>query len=110
MNKKTKEALDAMEHLRTPGDVVYVVMKRQKRSFLFHLWDTFIADTILSTVSDMKFKMMFLLATDEEGKLIEVKNGTISEMMNVPNWRYDDKEHFKKVTIENFMYKKVEKL
>ena len=49
---------------------------------------------------------MYLLAPGKKGKIIEIENGIISNITEVPNWTSDKKVKFTKVIIDNYLYKK----
>ena len=77
MDKKTREALDAINKVKSSDDIIYEVFRSEKRSGWFHFWDT-IFDVIPSTTTKLlNNKVMYLLASEKSGKIIEVENGTI---------------------------------
>lgn len=110
MDKQTREALHAIEKIKSPGDVVYEVLRKEKKSGLSEVWNLLFESLPSATNSLMKDKVMYLLASEKNGKIIEVKNGRIGHMEEVPNWTSDQKDNFKKVTIDNYVYKKFKKL
>lgn len=110
MNRKTREALDAIEKIKSPNDVIYEVIGKEKRSAWFHFWDI-VFDCIPGvTMQLMTNKYLYLLASEKSGKLIEVENGNIVKITDVPDWTSDKKENFKKVIIDNYVYKKFKKI
>ena len=53
---------------------------------------------------------MYLLASEKRGQIVEVENGNITNIIEIPNWTNDKKVKFKKVTIDNYIYKKYRKI
>jgi len=53
---------------------------------------------------------MYLLASEKSGKIIEVENGTITNITEVPDWISDKKWNFNKIVIDNYIYKKFKKI
>lgn len=110
MDQKTREALNVLEKIKSPGDIIYEIFRTEKRSGWFHFWDI-IFDIIPSTTTKLLYnKVMYLLASDKSGKIIEVQNGKITNITTVPNWTSDKKTNFKKVTIDNYIYKKFKEI
>ena len=110
MDRKTREALDAIEKIKSPDDIIYEVFRSEKRSGWFHFWDI-VFDVIPSTTTKlMHNKVMYLLASEKSGKIIEVENGNITNITEIPDWTSDKKENFKKVIIDNYIYKKFKKI
>lgn len=110
MDKKTREALDVINKVKSSGDIIYEVIRSEKRSGWFHFWDT-VFDVIPSTtIALLNNKVMYLLASEKSGKIIEVENGTITNITEVPDWISDKKENFKKIVIDNYIYKKFKKI
>ncbi|MBM4763212.1 hypothetical protein [Bacillus sp. B15-48] len=110
MDTKTREALDAIEKIKSADDIIYEVFRTEKKTGWFHFWDI-VFDVIPSTTTKLLYdKVMFLLASEKSGKIIEVKNGNIINITDVPNWTSDTKENFKKVIIDNYIYKKFKKI
>lgn len=89
MNRKTREALSAIEKIKSLGDVIYEVIRTEKRSAWFHFWDI-VFDLIPSvTTTLLNDKVMYLLASDNKGQMIEVENGKITNIIEVTNWTSD---------------------
>ena len=110
MDKKTKEALDAIGKIKSPDDVIYEIFRTEKRSGWFHFWDI-VFDVIPSTTTKLLYdKVMYLLASEKSGKIIEVENGHITNIIEIPDWTSDKKVKFKKIMIDNYIYKKLKKL
>lgn len=53
---------------------------------------------------------MYLIASDKSGKIIEVENGNITNIIDVPDWTSDKKANFKKVIIDNYIFKKFKEI
>ena len=110
MNRKTREALDAIEKIKLSDDIIYEVFRSEKRSGWFHFWDI-VFDVIPSTTTKLLYdKVMYLLASENRGQIIEVENGNITNIIDIPNWTNDKKVKFKKVIIDNYVYKKFKKI
>lgn len=110
MDRKTREALDAIEKIKAPGDTIYEISRKEKKSAGFVLWDM-LFDNILSTSNSlMKDKVMYLLASEKSGKILEIEHGKITNTVEIPSWTSEQKDHFKKVIIDNYVYKKFRKL
>lgn len=110
MDKKTREALDAINKVKSSDDIIYEVFRSEKRSGWFHFWDT-VFDLIPSATTKLvNNKVMYLLASEESGKIIEVENGAIANITEVPSWTSDKKEHFNKIVIDKYVYKKFKKI
>ncbi|MBD3108907.1 hypothetical protein IEO70_11095 [Bacillus sp. AGMB 02131] len=110
MDIKTKEALDVIEKIKSPDDIIYEVFRSEKRSGWFHFWDT-VFDVIPSTTTKLlNDKVMYLIASEKSGKIIEIENRTITNITEIPGWLSDKKENFKKVVIDNYIYKKYKKI
>ena len=110
MDRKTREALDAIEKIKSPDDIIYEVCRTEKRSGWFHFWDI-VFDVIPSTTTKLLYdKVMYLLASEKSGKIIEVENGNITNITDVPDWTSYKKVNFKKVIIDNYIYKKFKKI
>ena len=110
MDKKTKEALDAIGKIKSPDDVIYEIFRTEKRSGWFHFWDI-VFDVIPSTTTKLLYdKVMYLLASDKSGKIIEVENGHITNTIKINDWTSDNKVKFKKIMIDNYIYKKFKKI
>lgn len=75
---KIEEVLKILEGKKlSPNDVIYELFRSEKKSFLFHLWDM-IFDTILSTKQQLfEDKVIYPVASDTRGQLIEIENGKI---------------------------------
>ena len=110
MDKKTKDALEVIEKIMSKNDVVYEVFRSEKKSGLFYFWDIIFESTLSMTNSIKNDKVMYLLAAEKSGKLLEVENGNIKNIIEVPNWTRNNKENFKKVIIEDYVYKKFRRL
>ena len=110
MDKKTKEALDAIEKIKSQDDIIYEIFRTEKRSGWFHFWDI-IFDVIPSTTTKLLYnKVMYLLASEKSGKIIEVENGHITNIIEIPDWTSDKKAKFNKIMIDNYIYKKFKKI
>jgi len=110
MDKKTKEALDAIEKIKSQDDIIYEIFRTEKRSGWFHFWDI-VFDVIPSTTTKLLYnKVMYLLASEKSGKIIEVENGHITNTIEIPDWTSDKKAKFNKVMIDNYIYKKFKKI
>ena len=110
MDRKTIEALDAIEKIKSPNDTIYEIIGKEKRSVWFHFWDI-VLDCIPGVTRQlMTDKYLYLLASEKSGKIIEVENRNITKITNVPNWTSDKKVNFKKVIIDNYIYKKFKKI
>ena len=110
MDRKTREALDAIEKIKSPDDIIYEVFRTEKRSGWFHFWDI-VFDIIPSTTTKLMYdQVMYLLASEKSGKIIEVENGNITNIIDIPDWTSDKKVKFKKVIIDNYVYKKFKKI
>ena len=96
--------------VKSSDDIIYEVFRSEKRSGWFHFWDT-IFDVIPSTTTKLlNNKVMYLLASEKSGKIIEVENGTITNITEVPDWISDKKMNFNKIVIDNYIYKKFKKI
>ncbi|MER2000447.1 MAG: hypothetical protein ABS882_11780, partial [Lysinibacillus sp.] len=93
-----------------PTDIIYEVFKKPKRSFVFHIWDTLF--DLLPGVTDslLNDKVVYLIASENSGKFIEIDNNRIVYETIIPNWSPTMKNSFKKITINNFVYKKYRKI
>ncbi len=110
MDRKTREAIDAIEKIKASDDIIYEVIRSEKKSGWFHFWDI-VFDIIPSTTIKLTHnKVMYLLASEENGKIIEVENGMITNTIEIPDWTTDNKERFKKIIIDNYLYKKFKKI
>ena len=110
MDRKTREALDAIEKIKLSDDIIYEIFRTEKRSGWFHFWDI-VFDVIPSTTTKLLYdKVMYLLASENRGQIIEVENGNITNIIEIPNWTNDKKVKFKKVIIDNYVYKKFKKI
>jgi hypothetical protein len=110
MDRKTREALDAIEKIKLSDDITYEIFRTGKRSGWFHFWDI-VFDVIPSTTTKLMYdKVMYLLASEKRGKIVEIENGNITNTIEIPNWTNDKKVKFKKVTIDNYVYKKYKKI
>ena len=110
MGRKTREALDAIETIKLSDDIIYEIFRTEKRSGWFHFWDI-VFDVIPSTTTKLLYdKVMYLLASESRGQIIEVENGNITNIIEIPNWTNDKKVIFKKVIIDNYIYKKYRKI
>ena len=110
MNRKTREALDAIEKIKLSDDIIYEMFRSEKRSGWFHFWDI-VFDVIPSTTTKLLYdKVMYLLASENRGQIIEVENGNITNIIDIPHWTNDKKVKFKKVIIDNYVYKKFKKI
>ena len=98
-------------NIKSPNDVIYEVFRTEKRSGWFHFWDI-VFDVIPSTTTKLMYdKVMYLLASDKSGKIIiEVEDGHIINLIEIPDWTIDKKVKFKKVMIDNYIYKKFKKI
>ena len=110
MDKTTREALDAIETIKLPNDSIYEVIRTEKRSGWFHFWDI-VFDVIPSTTTKLLYnKVMYLLASENRGQIVEVENGSITNTIEIPHWTSDKKVKFKKVIIDQYIYKKFKKI
>jgi hypothetical protein len=110
MDRKTSEALNAIEKIKAPSDVIYEISRKEKKSGWYVLVDM-LFDNLLSTSNSlMKDKVMFLVASEKSGKIVEIENGSIRTTVEVPGWTSDKKENFTKVIIDNYVYKKFRKI
>ena len=110
MDKKTIEALDAIEKIKLSDDIIYEVFRTEKRSGWFHFWDI-VFDVIPSATTKLMYdKVMYLLASEKRGQIVEVENGNIINTIEIPNWKNDNKVSFKRVIIDNYVYKKYKKI
>ncbi|MDQ0231659.1 hypothetical protein [Metabacillus malikii] len=110
MDKKTRQALEAIEKVKSPGDVVYEVFRTEKKSGMFQFLNILFESIPSASSSLMNDKVMYLLASEKSGKILEIENGVIRNTTEVPNWTSDQKDKFKKVTIDNHVYKKFKKI
>ena len=53
---------------------------------------------------------MYLLASEKRGQIVEIENGKITNIIEVPNWTNDKMVKFKKIIIDNYVYKKFKKV
>lgn len=110
MDKKTSEAVDAIKGMKSPDDIIYEVFRTEKRSGWFHFWDI-VFDLIPSTTTKLMYdKVMYLLASEKSGKIIEIENGNIKKITEIPEWTSDKKDKFNKVILGNYVYKKYRKI
>ena len=110
MDKKTREALDAIEKVKSPDDIIYEIIRKEKRSVWFHFWDIVLDCIPGVTMQLMTDKYLYLLASEKSGKIIEVENGNITNTTDVPDWTNDKKVNFNKVFIDKYVYKKYRKI
>ena len=97
---------EMLKQFTQPTDIIFEVFKKPKRSFLFHVWDTFF-DLIPSTSGSLlNDKVVYLIASEKSGKFVEIKNNKIVNETIIPSWDPAMKNSFKKITINNFVYKK----
>ena len=105
-----QEALDAIEKIKLSDDIIYEIFRTEKRSGWFHFWDI-VFDVIPSTTTKLMYdKVMYILASEKRGQIVEVENGNITNIIEIPNWTNDKKAKFKKVIIDNYVYKKFKKI
>ena len=52
MDKKTREALDVINKVKSSDDIIYEIFRSEKRSGWFHFWDT-VFDVIPSTTTKL---------------------------------------------------------
>ena len=110
VDRKTKEAIEAIEKLKSQDDIIYEIFRTEKRSGWFHFWDI-VLDVIPSTTTKLLYdKVMYLLASEKNGRIIQVENGSITNIIEIPNWNSGEKTKFKKITIDNYVYKKFKKI
>ena len=110
LDRKTKEALDAIGKIKSPDDVIYEIFRTEKRSGWFHFWDI-VFDAIPSTTTKLLYnKVMYLLASEKSGKIIEVENGHLTNLIEITDWTSDNKMKFNKIMIDNYIYKKFKKI
>lgn len=110
MDRKTREALDAIDKIKLPDAIVYEAFRTEKRSGWFHFLDV-VFDVIPSTTTKLLYdKVMYLLASETSGEINEVENGNITNITDVPDWTSDKKVNFKKVIIDNYIHKKCKKI
>lgn len=62
------------------------------------------------TNSLLNDKTMFLIASEKSGKIVEIAHGKVVNSLEVPNWTSEMKDNFKKVVIQDYIYKKYRKL
>lgn len=107
MKSPTQEIL---KHFIQPTDNIFEVFKIPKRSFIFHVFDAFLDLIPGVTDSLLNSKVIYLIASENSGKFIEINNNEIVNETIIPNWSPTMKNSFKKITINNFVYKKYRKV
>ena len=110
MDKKTIEALEAIEKIKKSDDIVYEIARKEKKSGLFHFMDFWVEGILSTGNSLMKDKVMYLIASEDNGKIVEIENGKIINTLEVPDWKSEMKETFKKVVIDDYVYKKFRRI
>src|SRR5690625_1049608 len=101
--------------IKQPDDIIYEVYRTEKRSGWFHFWD-FIMDMLFDTTTPLAnekmtdSKILYLVAADNNGQIVEIKNGHITQTIEVPGWTSRHKHKFKRIVIEKHVYRKVKKL
>ncbi len=98
--------LNIIKNYANSDDIIYEVFQSKKKSFIFHIWDMIFEDLLSSASAIHNHAMLYLIASETEGKLIEVKNGTVIKSVSIPDWTSDQKYHFKKVVLDRYVYKK----
>ncbi|WP_342463253.1 hypothetical protein NST62_06895 [Ureibacillus sp. FSL K6-8385] len=84
MDRKTKEALDIIEKIKSSDDYVYELIRKPKRSGWFHFWDMMF-DLVPSLADSLKNnKTVYLIASDSKGEIVEIEQGNIVNTVSVP--------------------------
>lgn len=107
MKSTTQEML---KQITQPNDIIFEVFKKPKRSFIFHVWDTLFDLVPGVTDSLLNDKVVYLIASENSGKFIEIDNNRIVNETIIPDWSPAMKSSFKKMTIDNVVYKKYRKV
>jgi|SRR5690625_5205267 len=100
--------------VKQPDDIIYEVYRTEKRSGWFHFWD-FIMDMIFDIASPLteekmaNSKIMYLIAADNSGQIVEIENDTITQTIEIPIWTSQQKDKFKRV-VDKHVYRKVKRL
>lgn len=108
MDLITRQSLEKIKH---DDEIIYEVFKSKKSkgrlNFLGIIVDL-LFDFLPFEVNNRE--VVYLLASTKRGRIIDVYNGNISSIVEVPRWTSDKKDNFKKVTIDNYIYKKFKKI
>lgn len=105
--------LTALEPLRHPGDAVYSLVRRERRSFLKEFIDVVLAEGLFGNTKDLADNTsapFFLVASEQGGTIVRVRDGEVVDTLRVGTWSPADKETFKSVNINGHNYRKVARL
>lgn len=109
MNSQTKKMLKRIEPLiSSEKTVIYEGFQNKKRSLILHLWDM-IFDELLSLKDIIDHRLYYLIASNDEGILVKISQNEIEETITIPHWSSDQRDNFKKVVIDQHIYRNVSK-
>lgn len=99
--------LNILEKMKTSDeDIIYEVVREDYRN-LFEVFKDFFKRIFSSKPNEQNNpKIIYLIASDKEGRFVEIENGVIVDIMHIIEWTCDLKNNFKKVIIEDYTYKK----
>lgn len=109
---KESQALTMLAPEITGSDAVYSVMRRKKRSFLASLMDVIVTQDLFGSSKDFADNMSspyFVVVSDDAARVISVKDGSISDVIRVPDWK-GSKTSFRSVTVDGYNYSKVARI
>lgn len=111
MSTNEKQCLDLLRSKVKQEDEVYEVIRRKKTTLKSILLDILI-DPIISGVSNIKESMIkiYLVASEQEGNLYVFEKGKDVSIISIQGWEKKDKESFKSVVIQGYVYKKYRKV
>lgn len=104
-----EQILIAVKQCATADEVVYEVLKSKKRNFIEGLVDLFL-DNAMTVADSLKQKNnLFVLISNESTRIVEWnKNGLVSTQ-KCP-YSNLDKDGFKRVVVDGYVYKKYKKI
>lgn len=101
--------LSAVESLRTPDSAVYTLTREKKRPFLLDLLDVVVTSGLFNSGADVadNLRSSYVLVADRSrGSIARLKDGSPSEVFEVPAWRPEWRDSFKKVTVDGYTYRR----
>lgn len=102
--------MDALESHVGPNDVVYSVTRRKKLRFWASLADLLLTGNFLndagSIVGNVE-RQYYLVAHESSATIVALHSGTVADSFDVPTWRPEMKDTFRKVVVGGFSYRKI---
>lgn len=104
-----EKVLTAVKSIATTDEVIYEVLKSKKRNFIEGLVDLFLNNAMTVADALKQRNILFVLIANEDARIVEMNEQGVVSTKQCINSNLD-KDGFKRVVVDGYVYKKYKKI